>query len=522
MRLLHTSHLKFREYIGQNIPRYAILSHTWVEDEEISFKEWQDQTPETSNKSGYRKIIAACREARGNGLNWIWVDTCCIDKSSSAELTEAINSMYKWYERSSVCYAYMSDVISSESFENEFDGSRWFTRGWTLQELLAPAELAFFNKYWQKFGEKRALSDRISRITGIAMEHLTGAVSVRYASVASRMSWASKRKTTRIEDIAYCLFGLFDVNLPLLYGEGQKAFRRLQEEILRTSVDQSLFAWRFEPNTERPDTFFLGLLAPSPKYFQSWAYTSSVQSQELPKPYSSTNLGLTISLPLTPAPGTSEPNLFLAILDVVGPRTSERFGILLKRLLQNMYARVDPTALPIVKKDDHRFKDTEVCIPHNMGERILWRGVSDISRIGGLFVKQPPRLPSSQQHPAVLIESQGAVRVLENGVLYVPLTANGHRPNTAIGTITVQEFSESQLIQSSRILFGYDNTDNGKELWIAEVPTRDLQGMQSTDMQKHYPGMFWRHTALSPFSRFKFYGGLGLDFDRLYYYLNMD
>ena len=173
---------------------------------------------------------------------------CCIDKTSSAELSEAINSMFRWYEKAKVCYAYLSDVSGDANLKkdvSEFVGSRWFTRGWTLQELVAPKSVLFYSRRytgWHFLGTKEDLCDHISAVTGIDTDTLYGA-GLELASVARKMSWASHRETTRVEDTAYCLLGIFDVNMPLLYGEGKKAFLRLQEEILRSSYDYSLFAW---------------------------------------------------------------------------------------------------------------------------------------------------------------------------------------------------------------------------------------------------------------------------------------
>ena len=163
-------------------------------------------------------------------------DLCCIDKTSSAELSEAINSMYRWYQESGVCYAYLADVPP-----NAFSKSRWFTRGWTLQELIAPSTVIFLDQKWQEIGTKSSLQRVISEITGIPTDILLGG-DLEDASIAQRMSWASKRETTRVEDAAYCLMGIFSIHMPMLYGEGERAFIRLQEEIMRVSDDHSLFA----------------------------------------------------------------------------------------------------------------------------------------------------------------------------------------------------------------------------------------------------------------------------------------
>ena len=215
-----------------------------------------------------------------------------------------------------ICYAHLADVPagdSLQSLDSAFSKSRWFTRGWTLQELIAPAKLDFFSSDWQELGDRSRLAAEIAEITGIASGILTGTAQLRSNSVAQRMSWASRRQTTRSEDMAYCLMGLFDVNMPLLYGEGTKAFIRLQEEILKRSNDHSLFAW----TCAMPDVFErkVGFLAKSPADFEhSQHYHSSRFSREtgLDRPYAMTNMGLCIDLPVFGVPGRSDQ--FIAIL----------------------------------------------------------------------------------------------------------------------------------------------------------------------------------------------------------------
>lgn len=175
------------------------------------------------------------------------INRCCIDKTSSAELSEAINSMFRWYQNAQACYAYLADVSSDSGPSqepSEFSKSRWFTRGWTLQELIAPSNVVFYSRDWHILGTKDQLADLLERITRIDCETLRGQ-DLQFVSVSKKMSWAAHRKTSRVEDIAYSLLGIFDVNMPLLYGEGKKAFLRLQEEILKVSNDQTLFAWGF-------------------------------------------------------------------------------------------------------------------------------------------------------------------------------------------------------------------------------------------------------------------------------------
>jgi hypothetical protein len=238
------------------IPPYAILSHTWG-DSEVTFQDFSslatsEKRDQILSSEGYYKIAQACKQAQLQGLSYLWADTCCINKESSAELSEAINSMFRWYGNARVCYAYLDDIDmvnpmqsaqqNEQQFWDKIAKARWFTRGWTLQELIAPRDLAFYIKGWKYIGNKLAMRERLTRITGVNKWSLTRVVLD--VSVAERMSWAARRETTKEEDMAYCLMGLFDVNMPLLYGEGgAKAFVRLQEEIMKDSDDQSLFAW---------------------------------------------------------------------------------------------------------------------------------------------------------------------------------------------------------------------------------------------------------------------------------------
>lgn len=194
------------------------------------------------------KVREACRVAREHGYRYIWIDSCCIDKTSSSELSEAINSMHRWYRDASVCYAFLADVPSAPRSEirspgSAFHRSRWFTRGWTLQELIAPRSLVFLSQSWAPLGTKESLLDIVETITGIDQDILRHHKSLDQASVARRMSWAARRRTTRVEDEAYCLLGLFGINMETLYGEGRHAFFRLQERILIQIPDQSIFAW---------------------------------------------------------------------------------------------------------------------------------------------------------------------------------------------------------------------------------------------------------------------------------------
>ncbi|KAF2721976.1 hypothetical protein K431DRAFT_320031 [Polychaeton citri CBS 116435] len=273
MRLLNIWSKELVEFFGESIPLYYILSHRWVDGEEASFKEFRKRPNQTA--SGYRKIHDLCDFLRTrarhiissnepalfewewgprSNVEWVWIDTICIDKRSSAELTEAINSMFNWYQRSTECIAYLADVDSGlnvgtviESLGQSlcmvvFCDARWRVLGHKCVSFAGNISCRVGNN---TAAYSQCLLRPLSDITYIAPSYLIGGYPPRCheASVAQRMSWASRRTTTRIEDEAYCLLGLFGVNMPLIYGEGRGAFLRLQEEIIKISTDQSIFAW---------------------------------------------------------------------------------------------------------------------------------------------------------------------------------------------------------------------------------------------------------------------------------------
>ncbi|KAH7323091.1 heterokaryon incompatibility protein-domain-containing protein [Stachybotrys elegans] len=298
MWLLNVHNRQLESFFSEeDTPAYAILSHTW-QDSEISFQDLRDRK-HLEDHPAFQKLDRSCRQARGDGYDYIWIDTCCIDKSSSAELSEAINSMFRWYQQSSVCYIYLSDYVAhgrqvSEAAvcldveDAEFCKARWFSRGWTLQELIAPRKAVFFDASWISFGERNGdLMRHICQRTGIWEEvflvkrcrcnvpisrvrdekcllclspDILPQILDGFA-VAVKMSWAAHRRTTRREDEAYSLLGLFNVNMPLLYGEGRKAFVRLQEAIVRQCNDPTILLWC----SDGPDES--GCLATSPSGF---------------------------------------------------------------------------------------------------------------------------------------------------------------------------------------------------------------------------------------------------------------
>ncbi|KAI0643318.1 heterokaryon incompatibility protein-domain-containing protein [Trametes meyenii] len=429
MWLLHTKSYKLREFSLEKAieTRYAILSHCWetsdhrteldesrydasppaspvpgsdtsqslealelpniprsvTEEFEVTFSDIQDLS-RARMKPGWAKVKNACAKARESRYDWIWIDTCCIDKSSSAELSEAINSMFTWYQCASVCYIYLRDVPAGENPSGEdssFRKSRWFTRGWTLQELIASnSNSVFFSHEWTVIGSRKFLAPTVEEITGIDRSVLaTFEIDkqsrndvVSSTSIAKRFSWAAGRETTRPEDMAYSLMGLFGVHMPIIYGEGgEKAFRRLQNEIVTNSTDHSIFA--FGRSVTKYDSLFPALhpplfhtepmsyrelieswsLAPSPGSFQKDVSRAieTVPVEELPRllglsppselHYVFTNLGVRISLPLTCV--DKDKQIYLALL-ALRPKHGSKglFGILLKQQRDSniMYRRL--------------------------------------------------------------------------------------------------------------------------------------------------------------------------------------
>jgi hypothetical protein len=254
MRLLQlkaNGEFSLTEDLINDYPPYAILSHTWGDDkQEVTYS---DLTEGFGNsKAGYRKIQFCAEQATRDGLQYFWVDTCCIDKKNNTELSEAINSMFRWYCNAAKCYVYLSDVstdnrnqnsLSFPSWKETFRRSRWFTRGWTLQELLAPPSVEFFSQEGKRLSDKESLKQEIHEVTGVNVEALAGRPLSKF-SVAERFSWAEKRETKREEDKAYSLLGIFDIYMPLIYGEKmENAMRRLQEEIGKRSSEGESISW---------------------------------------------------------------------------------------------------------------------------------------------------------------------------------------------------------------------------------------------------------------------------------------
>lgn len=247
LKLNNDGHFSPVWFPKDKVPPYAILSHTWGTggDDEVTFRDLIDGTGD--NKSGFQKLRFCGNQAKANDLHYFWVDTCCIDKSNNNELTTAINSMFRWYQNAARCYVYLSDVSvhtrdgqsCHTEWESAFRNSRWFTRGWTLQELLAPKVVEFYSRDHVRLGDKKLLEHEIWRITGISVEALQGRPLSEF-STNERLKWREARQTTEEEDEAYCLLGIFDVSMPLVYGEGRtKSMKRLLREIEESSQNRS-------------------------------------------------------------------------------------------------------------------------------------------------------------------------------------------------------------------------------------------------------------------------------------------
>ena len=349
MHLLNTTTLRLRNFIGA-APPYVILSHTWGEDE-VSYDDIDKPREELQLMTGYDKIRRCCGQAKDDGYEWVWIDTCCIDKRSSAELSEAINSMYQWYWNAEICYAYLVDVTKDPLLDGNdasFGASRWFSRGWTLQELLASETVEFYDCDWRILGTKLSLLNSIRKASQIDMKYLLKRELIKEASVATIFSWASHRQTTRSEDIAYCLLGLVSINMPMLYGEGDRAFYRLQLEIVRQSDDHTIFAWETARGSRSEGWHGNcgSILASSPECFHSSAgvFTLSVDNKQSEARYLThevVNSRLRIMLPTISSSETE----IVALLNCADE--SKRFiGICLKRSSGGSFTR--QLAAPLV------------------------------------------------------------------------------------------------------------------------------------------------------------------------------
>ena len=296
----------------RNVVQYAIFSHRWT-DSEPSYQDISASvspgglTKQRSDKTaGLAKLVQFCETARRLGYKLVWSDTCCIDKTNTAELSEAIYAMFKWYAHAHVCIVHLGASLSLVDFERE----PWFKRGWTLQELLAPRRIKFYDKEWHPFTvlandkEDAELMSTLSTVTGIPRDVVVADNShgVKGHGIWEIMSWAATRKTTRIEDAAYCLYGLFDVHLPITYGEGEKAFPRFVEAIAARRPTWDVFAWAGQASEGHP------VLPSSPACYPRWDKAimgEEVEMTTLKLNLTSHGLWLT-SVPLIPMAFVSE------------------------------------------------------------------------------------------------------------------------------------------------------------------------------------------------------------------------
>ncbi|KAK7973137.1 hypothetical protein PG988_007271 [Apiospora saccharicola] len=382
MRLINTSTLKLEEFGPQNTPEYAILSHRWIDGQEVSFEEMRGSHP--VEKSGYTKIKQCCKQARNDGFAFAWVDTCCIDKGSSSELSESINSMFRWYAGAQVCYAYLEDMPDEGNWDT-FKDSIWFTRGWTLQELLSPSSLIFYSAGWEMIGHRSKLSQEVSQITGIEQSILKRHQRVGHVpdlsniSVAQRMSWAARRETSREEDMAYSLLGVFGVSMSLLYGEGGKeAFRRLQEEIIKNSNDNSIFAWA------QPETQGLAHLSALATAAPQFAYSSNVPV--IPGPSTSptelTNEAIKVTIHLEKIRSR-----WYGILKPHGQHSACDYAIPLEEILPSTFVRLAGQVIILEDNWTPRGTPKYVSLVNRPG------------KFGGIFRPAPSR------HTAVMVRS---------------------------------------------------------------------------------------------------------------------
>jgi hypothetical protein len=370
MHLLNTATLQVETYLDDDIPPYAILSHTWGYHE-VTFADLARIDEEVSAMPGWAKVRDCCSVAIAEGFRYTWIDTCCIDKRSSAEMQEAMNSVFRWYANAEVCYVYLEDILGGNT-HNIYE-TRWMRRGWTLMELVAPKEIVFLDKNWNRIGTKLSLTPVLAGITGIpepALFRMAPASLSRY-SIAERMSWAAMRETTRPEDRAYSLIGLFNITMPILYGEGEKAFLRLQNEIIKQTTDQSFLAW----GLPRGRNVFgmprlLPVLARSPADFQKDDGTSRIIV--VPEPWSpfnhrliNSNIGLNLWLPLVNTLGS---RLVFAVLNCRckhGSMSTSAIWIPLWKAESEMYHRIMfPSASLYVEQtaSDHLMQSSGICL----------------------------------------------------------------------------------------------------------------------------------------------------------------
>ena len=368
--------MKLEQFMDiHDVPSFAILSHNWGEGE-VTLQDF-DNLKVAVLKKNFAKIEHTCQQAQQNGIDYAWVDTCCIDKTSSAELTEAINSMFQLYASSVVCYAYLFDLdrnggVDAENLTSQLARSRWFSRGWTLQELIAPKNVEFYDRDWKFVGTKVDLSRAVSTVTGIDIDVLYDSSALFQIPVARKMSWAAGRQTSRLEDKAYSLLGIFDVNMPMLYGEGEKAFIRLQEEIAKETNDLTLFAWQAVDMDQggcgqSALQKYRGILAKSPAEFANSGDVVPRSDHRFNEEFVMTNKGLRINADLAHGCGG---DYILTLNCFRRGQPKQNIGIYLKHHGASVYARDKPQEFAVAAEWKTMSHPKSIYITRNINQAI--------------------------------------------------------------------------------------------------------------------------------------------------------
>ncbi|KAI1403472.1 heterokaryon incompatibility protein-domain-containing protein [Hypoxylon fuscum] len=342
--------------------QYLVLSHCWGrpsenkawahDDQEYTYQDALASPPPARKLAGFDKIFLTCKLASRAKVRYVWIDTCCLDQTNYSELAHGINSMFEWYRKSSFCVVYLADVTWTQSMnQNErrkqFVNCRWFERAWTLQELIAPKEVRFYDKDWNYMGTKVDLADEISEHTHIDKHILNGTSSCLMCSIAHRMSWAAKRKARKPEDIAYSLLGIFNVNMPMIYGEGSRnAFHRLQRAITTTTSELSIFGWGDETLSNSNNS---SVFADSPVDF---IYSDGLIGNIPEKHYELTNKGVLMTYALRKVKFEKRDRRYYRLFLVVGYRPArggpamggqlDVIGIFLRKIDNEVFMRAGP------------------------------------------------------------------------------------------------------------------------------------------------------------------------------------
>ncbi|KAI5862493.1 HET-domain-containing protein [Durotheca rogersii] len=501
MRLIDVHSRKLKEFFNTKPPEYAILSHTWGSEEVIL----QDlDTTAYMKKLGWAKIDMCCQTAEKEGLDWAWVDTCCIDKRDSAELSEAINSMFSWYRISRVCYVYLADVTKDEDHSREnstFRKSRWFNRGWTLQELLAPTRMKFYDKNWDFIAERKDLLDAISQTTGISLAAVQTPLSyIPSASIAERLSWAAKRETTRIEDRAYSLLGICEIKMPLIYGEGDRAFFRLQQEIIRTMYDQTVFWWSLgngwtqwfcdgHSGTARTLSEVGGLkvLADSPDAFRG--FKSRYVSTRLGKHYMMTHSGLHIELPVISL-GDSQRSFYLAIFSAMDILKSAPLHIGMP--VQDCEVLLPGQAPSVVKFFEKAMGNSPFPLPFP-----LPAGITEIP----LYISVPPDHIQSSRLSSRLAECSRHIQLIF-GLLYSLdyILWDYYPPAVEIN----DGFLTAHLGADELMLLRFHNPDQNGSILVMTYPVEDGQASWAVATYTDDNSSAWEFLLRPNFRKFDF------------------